>query len=181
MRAALPSPRRLRLPSSGRLRRLGPLLALGAGLAPAAASAGDPGPLCAALTGADAVVEVELQVKDVYPPAYRAKGWAPEAQHLRATLATAKVAKAHKGDPAGWAPRFEDLPLGGLSVAQWDALFAAPTVRALVLLDRDAAGWRSVGWLEDSGDCAISVCWAPLTAAVKACGLPATPPVPAPR
>ncbi|MFM2247263.1 MAG: hypothetical protein RL071_3337 [Pseudomonadota bacterium] len=180
MRAALPgrasarpSPRRPRLP--------GLLLALGAGLAPAAASAGDPGPLCAALTGADAVVEVELQIKDVYPPIYRAKGWAPEAQHLRATLATATVAKTLRGDPAGWTPRVEDLPLGSLSVPQWDALFAAPTVRALVLLDREGPAWRSVGWLEDSGMCAISVCWGPLTAAVKACGLPATPPAAAPR
>lgn len=176
-----PQPIRAGAPSAARPVGAGLLVALGAGLGPSTADAGDPGPLCAALTGADAVVEVELQVKDGYPPGYRAKAWAPEAQHLRATLATAKVAKALKGDPAGWAPRFEDLPLGNLSVAQWDALFAAPTVRALVMLDRDGAGWRSVGWLEDSGQCAISVCWAPLAAAVKACGLPATPPVPAPR
>jgi hypothetical protein len=171
--AGLPSPR-------GQL-GAGLVLVLGAGLSPSSAKAGDPGPLCAALTGADVVVEVELQVKDVYPPAYRAKSWAPEAQHLRATLATAKVAKVHKGDPAGWTPRFEDLPLGNLSVNQWEGLFAAPTVRALVLLDREGAGWRSVGWLEDSGACAISVCWGPLRAAVEACGRPSTPPVPAAR
>lgn len=150
------------------------IAAAGLALAPAPARAGDPGPLCAAVGRADAVVEVELQVKDSYPASYRAKGWAPEAKHLAATLATARVAARHKGDPTGWTPKAEDLPLGSLGIKQWEQLFAAQTVRALVLLQREGAGWRSAGWLEDSGDCAISPCWEPLRQGVLAClGAPA--------
>ena len=159
------------LSSAGAVSRAALLLA--AGLGASTASAGDPGPLCAALQSADAVVEVELTVRDAWPAGYREKQWAPGPKQLAATVATATVTGRLKGDPQGWAPTFDDLGLSRLSLAQWDGLFAAPTVTALVFLRRTDGRFRSLGYLEDAGGCSVSLCWAPLQAAVRACLAPA--------
>ena len=164
---------------SGWVGHTGAALALALGSAPA--WAGAPGPLCAAVQRAEAIVEVELQVRDAWPAGYRQKQWAPGPQHLAATVSTARVAARLKGDPVGWTPGFDDLALGRLSMSQWDGLFAAPSVRALVLLQRAEGAWHSVGWLEDGGACSVSLCWAPLQAELRAClGLPAAAPAPVP-
>lgn len=152
-------------------------LALGWAGPSAPAWAGDPGPLCAAVKSAGAIVEVELQVREGWPAGYREKQWAPGGKQLAATVASAQVVGRLKGDPVGWRPTFDDLGLSRLSVAQWDGLFASPKVQVLVLLQKADDGWHSQGWLEDGGDCALSLCWAPLQAGVRAClGLPAAPP-----
>jgi hypothetical protein len=123
-------------------------------LLPAAARAGDPGPLCDKLAEAHAVAEVEIEVRDPPPEKWLERGWTPERRHFEKSAATARVVRVLKG--AKWKegealPRaFKPIELG---TAGWRAFYAAGKVRALV-----SDGGVLEGWMADAGECNVSVC-----------------------
>lgn len=133
------------------------------------ALAGEPGPVCAAVAEADAIVELSFRSTGEYPAAWKRKRFEPPEEAILPTVRTAKVIRVWKGAVEGWTPELDDLDFSNQPAAWWDRFYSEGEFKALLLLRGQGAALESTGWIADRGACHTSWCWEPLRTEVLAC------------